>query len=67
MMLERDERWHDVQKQRQQLWLWNALDQETGPRLDGAGGRRDQATLKKIVDRLASWNVTGYGTAQWGT
>jgi len=29
------------------------LDRNTGHRLDWACGRRDKATLKKMVDRLA--------------
>jgi IS1 family transposase/transposase-like protein len=67
LILELDEMWHDVQQKRQKLWIWKALDQDTGPRLDWACGRRDQATLQKMVDRLASWDVKVYGTDQWGT
>src|SRR6266566_2505271 len=49
-----DEMWHDVKKKRQKLWIWKALDQHTGQPLDWECGRRDKATLKKMVDRLAS-------------
>jgi len=65
--LERDEMWHDVQKKRQKLWIWKALDQGTGQLLDWECGRRDKATLKELVDRLARWDVNVYGTDKWGT
>jgi len=67
LILARDELWHDVQQTRQTRWIWTALDQDPGPRLDWACGRRDQATLQKLVDRLASGDVQGYGTDTWGT
>lgn len=35
--------------------------------LDWECGRRDKATLKKMVDRLASWDVKVYCTDQGGT
>ena len=37
----------------------------TGQLLDWECGRRDKATLKKMVDRLASWDVK-VCTDQWG-
>jgi insertion element IS1 protein InsB len=67
IILELDEMWHDVKKKRPTLWIWKALDQDTGQLLDWACGRRDKATLKKMVDRLASWDVKVYCTDQWGT
>jgi insertion element IS1 protein InsB len=59
--------WHDVKQKRQKLWIWRALDQDTGHLLDWECGRCDKATLKKMVDRLASWDVKVYCTDQWGT
>jgi insertion element IS1 protein InsB len=44
-----------------------ALDRETGQLLDWEYGRRDKATLKKLVDRLAQGEVKLYGTDQWIT
>jgi len=67
IILELDEMWHYVKKKRQKLWIWKALDQDTGQLLDWECGRRDKATLKKMVDRLASWDVKVYCTDQWGT
>jgi insertion element IS1 protein InsB len=53
------------QKKRHKLWIWKALDRDTGHLLDWECGRRDAATLKKLVDRLAQWDVTFYCTDYW--
>jgi insertion element IS1 protein InsB len=53
------------QKKRCKLWIWKALDRDTGQLLDWECGRRDAATLKKMVDRLAQWDVTFYCTNHW--
>jgi insertion element IS1 protein InsB len=53
------------QKKRHKLWIWKALDRDTGHLLDWECGRRDAATLKTLVDRLASWDVTFYCTDHW--
>jgi transposase-like protein len=67
ILLELDEMWHDLQQKRRKLWIWNALDRDTGQRLDWECGRRDKATLKKLVDRLLPWEVKVYGTDTWAT
>jgi len=67
IVLELDEMWHYLKKKRQKLWIWKALDRETGQLLDWECGRRDKATLKKLVDRLAQWDVKLYCTDQWVT
>lgn len=54
-------------KKRRKLWIWNALDRPTGQILDWECGRRDRATLKKLIERLASWDVTCYCTDHWRT
>ena len=56
IILELDKMWHDLKKKRHKLWIWKALDRDTGQLLDWACGRRDKATLKKMVDRLAQWD-----------
>ena len=45
--------------------FWKALDRDTGQWLDWEWGRRDKATLKKRVDRLAQWDVKLYCTDTW--
>jgi IS1 family transposase len=67
IILQLDEMWHYLKTKRCQLWIWKALDRDTGQLLDWECGRRDKATLKKIVDRLARWDVTMYCTDKWAT
>ena len=67
IVLQLDEMWHYMKKKRQKLWIWKALDRETGQLLDWECGRRDKATLKKMIDRLARWDVKVYCTDQWAT
>jgi IS1 family transposase len=49
LLLELDALGHSLKKKRHTLRIGKALDQATGQLLDWAWGRRDQATLKKIV------------------
>jgi transposase len=65
IILQLDEMWHYLKKKRRKLWIWKALDHHTGQWLDWACGRRDKTTLKKLVDRLAPWDVKLYCTDQW--
>ena len=67
IVLIRDELWHYLKKKRCKLWIWKALDRDTGQLLDWECGRRDKKTLKKLVDRLAQWDVQLYCTDKWGT
>src|SRR5215471_3746697 len=65
IVLQLDEMWHYVKKKHQKLWIWKALDRDTGQLLDWECGRRDKATLQKIVDRLTHWDVQLYCTDHW--
>jgi insertion element IS1 protein InsB len=67
IILERDEMWHYLKKKRHKLWIWQALDRDKGQLLDWECGRRDKATLKKMVDRLVQWDVKMYCTDKWAT
>jgi insertion element IS1 protein InsB len=67
IVLELDELWHYVKNKRQKLWIWKALDRESGQLLDWECGRRDQKTLKKMVDRLTQWGVKLYCTDKWAS
>ena len=49
-----------MSKKRHKLWRWKALDAVTDRRLDGECGRRDTATVTKMVERLAPWDVAIY-------
>jgi insertion element IS1 protein InsB len=65
--LELDAMWHSLQEKRRKLWMWKALERDTGQLLDWECGRRDKTPLKKLVDRRTRWEVKGYGTDKWGT
>jgi IS1 family transposase len=67
IVLELDEMWHDLKTKRQNLWLWQALDRDTGQLLDWEWGRRDTATLQKIVERRTPWDVQVSCTDKWRT
>jgi len=67
IVLELDEMWHSLKQKRRKLWIWKALDCTTGQLLDWECGRRDKATLKELVDRLAPWAVKRYCTDRWAT
>ena len=67
IILELDEMWHYLKRKRRKLWIWKALDRDTGQLLDWECGRRDKAALKKLVDRLLPWNVQVDGTDHWAT
>jgi insertion element IS1 protein InsB len=67
IILQLDEMWHDLKKKRRKLWIWKALAHHTGQLLDWECGRRDKTTLKKLVDRLAPWDVKLYCTDRWAT
>jgi IS1 family transposase len=67
LVLELDEMWHVVKKRQQKLWIWKALNQETGQLLDSECGRCNKAILKQMVGRLAQWDVKLYCTDQWAT
>ena len=62
IVLQRDEMWHYLKNKRGKLWIWKALDRDTGQLLDWECGRRDKKTLQKMVDRLARWDVKLYCT-----
>jgi hypothetical protein len=65
ILWEPDEMWHDLKNKRWKLWIWKALDRETGQLLDWECGRRDKAPLKKLINRLSQWDVKGYCADKW--
>jgi IS1 family transposase len=67
IVLELDEMGHYGKKKRQKLWIWKALDRESGQLLDWECGRRDKKTLQKRVDRLAQFDVKLYCTDKWAS
>ncbi len=45
------------QKKSQKLWIWKAFERGTGRLIDWECGDRDQATLERLLKRLARWGV----------
>ena len=62
---ELDEMWHYIGNKKNKLWIWKALDRNTGHLIDWECGRRDKATLEKLTTRLAALNVEMYYTDKW--
>jgi IS1 family transposase len=67
IVLQRDAMGYYLKHKRHTLWIWKALDRDTGQLLDWECGRRDKKTLQKMVDRLAQWDVTMYCTDKWAS
>jgi insertion element IS1 protein InsB len=53
------------QKKSRKLWIWKALDRDTGQLLDWECGHRDQRTFKKLYKRLRQWKVQIYCTDEY--
>ena len=52
--LELDEMWHYVRHKKNKLWIWKALDRNTGHLIDWECGGRNKETLEKLTTRLAA-------------
>ena len=65
VVLELDEMWHYIQNKKNKLWIWKALDRNTGHLLDWECGNRDKDTLEKLTARLTVLNVEMYYTDKW--
>jgi insertion element IS1 protein InsB len=62
----RDEMWSVVQSKRQQRWLWQAIDHQSGDVLAyGLAPHEDQA-LKALMDRLTPLGIQQVYTDSWG-
>lgn len=65
VVLELDEMWHYIGNKKNKLWIWKALDRNTGHLIDWECGRRDKQTLEKLMARLSSLNIEIYYTDKW--
>ena len=63
-MLELDEMWHYLKKNK--LWIWKALCRDTGELIAWECGDRDKATLEELIEKLEKWKVKVYYTDDWG-
>ena len=63
VILELDEMWHYIGNKKNKLWIWKALDRNTGHLIDWQYGGRNTETLEKLTHRLkGSLNVKTYYT-----
>ena len=65
VVLELDEMWHYIGNKKNKLWIWKALDRNTGHLIDWECGGRNAETLKKLTNRLKTFNVKKYYTDNW--
>ncbi len=65
VVLELDEMWHYIGKKKNKLWIWKALDRNTGYLIDWQCGGRNTETLEKLTSRLKTLNVKMYYTDKW--
>src|SRR5689334_17785723 len=52
-------------KKSNKLWVWKARDRATGRLIDWELGRRDAATLERMLERLKRWRVRLYCADGW--
>src|SRR3954453_8824330 len=52
-------------KKSDKLWVWKARDRATGRLVDWELGRRDAATLERMLERLERWGVRLYCADGW--
>ena len=62
VVLELDEMWHYIGKQKNKLWIWKALDRNTGHLIDWECDGRNKETLKKLTTRLAVFDFKVFCT-----
>ena len=52
-------------KKANKLWVWKARDRATGRVVDWECGRRDAATLSRLLERVERWSPRLYCTDDW--
>ena len=52
-------------KKADKLWVWKARDRASGRVVDWECGRRDAATLSRLLERVERWNPRLYCTDDW--
>ncbi len=52
-------------KKASKLWIWKALERDTGRLIDWECGDRDQVTLEHLLGRLEPWGVRLFCTDDW--
>jgi insertion element IS1 protein InsB len=63
---ERDEMWSDVGHQKNQRWLWQAIDHAPGKILADVFGSRQDVVFLKRKELLEPFGITRFLTDDWG-
>ncbi len=57
MVIVVDEMWHYLGRKANKLWIWTAIDRDTGRLVDWECGGRDAITFVQLLRRLQRWGV----------
>ncbi len=60
-----DEMWHYLGCKADKLWIWIAIDPDTGHLIDWECGDRDTTTFTRLLNRLKRWGVRLFCTDQY--
>src|SRR5215216_2826590 len=52
-------------KKASKLWIWKALERDTGRLIDWECGSRDAVTLERLLGRLEPWGIRLFCTDDW--
>ncbi|MCW2241777.1 IS1 family transposase [Azospirillum canadense] len=64
-VIEIDEMWHYLGCKAQKLWIWKAYDRDRGRLIDWECGKRDEATFRRLYERLQRWGARLFCTDQF--
>ena len=64
--VESDEMWSFVGRKSDQIWLWHAIDRESGEILAYVLGRRKDEVFLELKSLLEPFGITRYYTDDWG-
>jgi insertion element IS1 protein InsB len=64
---EADEQWSYVGKKSNPIWLWYAIDKQTGVILTFIFGKRTDEVGRILCERLKEFNINRIWTDGWGT
>ena len=63
--VELDEMWHYLNSKEQKLWIWKAINHETGEPIDWECGDRSVETAKRLIERLQKTGARLYITDEY--
>lgn len=64
-VIEIDEMWHYLGCKAQKLWIWKAYERDGGRLIDWECGNRDEATFRRLYERLQRWSARLFCTDQF--